>query len=97
MLQKLFGPKVYFDCGAARKKNKCPKKEGKERAALIFALLQKKECHSHIAPSDKKEWHSSFAPNFGSGAWERRSKECRSLTHWKTALIFSAVHVLLSR
>ena len=81
MLQKLFGPKVYFDYGAARKKRNVKKKEGKERAAPIFALLQKKECHSHIAPSDKKEWHSSFAPNFGSGARERRSKECRSLTH----------------
>ena len=76
ILQKLCCLKVYFNYGAARKK-----KEGKERAAPIFALLQKKECHSHIAPSDKKEWHSSFAPNFGSGARERRSKECRSLTH----------------
>ena len=41
-------------------KEKCQKKnirkkEGKKRAALIFALL-------------KKEWHSSFAFAFGSGA-----------------------------
>ena len=68
--------------GAGRKKINVQKMEGKERAAPIFALLQKKECHSHIAPSDKKEWHSSFAPNFGSGAQEWRSKEWRSLTHW---------------
>ena len=51
--------------------------EGEKRAAPSL----KKECHSHIAPFDKKEWHSSFALNLGSGARERRSKECRSLTH----------------
>ena len=28
---------------------------------------RKYDCHSHITPFDKKEWHSSFAPNFGSG------------------------------
>ena len=40
------------------------KKEGRS----FFRSSQKYECHSHIAPFDKKEWQSSFAPDFGSGA-----------------------------
>jgi hypothetical protein len=58
------------------------KKRGEKEGRSYFRSSQKYECHSQIAPFDKKEWHSSFAPDFGSGAQEWRSKECRSLTHW---------------
>jgi hypothetical protein len=30
-------------------------------AASLPLLVKKKECHSHFAPFDKKEWHSSLA------------------------------------
>jgi hypothetical protein len=43
------------------------KKKSERRGPLIFRSPQKYECHSHIAPFDKKEWHSSFPPYFGSG------------------------------
>jgi hypothetical protein len=61
-----------------QKEKKTEKKRGKRGPLPPL----KKECHSHIAPVDKKEWHSSFARNLGSGTHERRSKECRSCTHW---------------
>ena len=64
-----------------QKKRKPEKKEGEKRAAPLPLFTLKKEGHSHIAPDDKKEWHSSFARNLGSGTRERRSKECRSCTH----------------
>jgi hypothetical protein len=54
----------------------------KKRGGKEGRSPQKYEGHSHIAPGDKKEWHSSFARNLGSGTRERRSKECRSSTHW---------------
>ena len=57
------------------KKNVRKKKSGKKserRVPRIFSP-QKHECHSHIDPFDKKEWHSSFAPYFGSSAQEWRS------------------------
>ena len=42
---------------------KSREKEGRS----YFRSPQKYECHSHIARFDKKEWHSSFALNLGSG------------------------------
>ena len=62
---------------------KFQKKRVKEEGRSYFRSPQKYECHSHIAPLDKKEWHSSFAPYFGSGA-----QECRSLTHCLLPSIF---------
>ena len=59
---------VYLLKKNVRKKENFRKKEWKKRAAHF----------------DKKEWHSSFPPNLGGGTRERRSKECRSCTHWKT-------------
>jgi hypothetical protein len=64
-----------------KKVGKSQKKRGEKEGRSYFRSPQKYECHSHIAPFDKKEWHSSFAPDFVSGAQECRSKECRSLTH----------------
>jgi hypothetical protein len=64
-----------------KKVGKSQKKRGEKEGRSYFRSPQKYECHSHITPFDKKEWHSSFAPNIGSGAQEWRSKECRSLTH----------------
>ena len=66
-----------------KKVGKSQKKRGGKKDRSYFRSPQKYECHSHIASFDKKEWHSSFALNLGSGTRERRSKECRSLTHWK--------------
>ena len=44
------------------------------------------------------EWHSSFAPYFGSGAQECRSKECRSLTHClRPNMTYFWIKVLLLR
>ena len=63
------------------------KKRVKEEGRSYFRSTQKYVCHSHITPFDKKEWHSSFAPYFGSGAQEWRSKEWRSLTHCLTVRI----------
>ena len=64
-----------------KKVGKSQKKEGKKRAAHIFALLKNMSATPTLLLLIKKEWHSSFAPDFGSGAQEWRSKECRSLTH----------------
>ena len=64
-----------------KKSRKKSEKRGWKEGRSYFRSPQKYECHSHIAPFDKKEWHSSFAPNFGSGTQEWRSKEWRSLTH----------------
>ena len=64
-----------------KKVGKSQKKRGGKEGCSYFCSTQKYECHSHIAPFDKKEWHSSFTPDFGSGTQEWRSKECRSLTH----------------
>jgi hypothetical protein len=36
--------------------------------SVALLLLLKKEGHSHTSPFEKKEWHSSFALNLGSGA-----------------------------
>ena len=49
-----------------RKKKK--KKRGGKEGRSYCCSPQKYEGHSHIAPVDKKEWHSSFALNLGSGA-----------------------------
>ena len=49
------------------------KKRVKEEGRSYSRSLQKYECHSHIAHFDKKEWHSSFAPYFGSSAQEWHS------------------------
>jgi hypothetical protein len=57
----------------SEKKKISDKKRVKEEGSSYFRSPQKHECHSHIAPFDKKEWHSSFAPYFGSGAQEWRS------------------------
>ena len=62
------------------KKKTKKKRVGKEGHSYCHSP-QIYEGHSHIAPVDKKEWHSSFARNLGSGARERRSKECHSCTH----------------
>ena len=70
---------VYLLKKNVKKKENFRKKRVKEEGRSYFRSPQKYECHSHIAPFDKKEWHSSFAPNFGSGTQERRSKECRSI------------------
>jgi hypothetical protein len=44
-------------------KNKILEKKSEKRGPFIYSLPpQKYECHSHIAPFDKKEWHSSFTP-----------------------------------
>ena len=64
-----------------KKVGKSKKKRGEKEGRSYFRSPQKYECHSHIAPFDKKEWDSSFAPDFGSGTLEWQSKECRSLTH----------------
>ena len=72
---------VYLLKKNVRKKENFRKKRVKEEGRSYFRSPLKYECHSHIAPFDKKEWHSFFAPYFGSGAQEWRSKECRSLTH----------------
>ena len=64
-----------------KKVGKSLKKRGEKEGRSYFRSPQKYECHSHIAPFDKKEWHSSFAPYFGSGAQEWRSKEFRSLNN----------------
>jgi hypothetical protein len=56
-------------------KRKFQKKRVKE-CRSYFRSPQKYECHSLIAPFDKKEWHYSFAHYFGSGA-----QEWRTLTH----------------
>ena len=45
-----------------RKKENFRKKRVKEEGRSYFCSPQKYECHSHIAPFDKKEWRSSFAP-----------------------------------
>jgi hypothetical protein len=50
------------------------RKKREKRGPLICRSPQKYEGHSQIAPANKKEWHSSFAPNLG-------SKKCRSCTH----------------
>jgi hypothetical protein len=52
---------------------KVGKNNRKKEGHSYFRSPQKYECHSHIAPFEKKEWYSSFAPDFGSGAQERRS------------------------
>jgi len=70
-----------------QKKENFRKKRVKEEGRSYFRFPQKNECHSHIAPFDKKEWHSSFPPFFRSGAQEWRSKEWRSLTHWSKYLL----------
>ena len=80
-------------CSIARvykKSRKKSEKRGEKEGRSYFHSPQKSKCHSHIAPFDKKEWHSSFAPHFGSGAQEWRSKACRSLTHWFFRTIYSA-------
>jgi hypothetical protein len=52
-----------------KKVGKSQKKKREKRGPLIFFRSPKKyECRSHIAPFEKKEWHSSFAPDFGSAA-----------------------------
>jgi hypothetical protein len=57
------------------------KKRGIKEGRSKLSSPHKYEGHSHIAPFDKKDWHSYFALNLGSGTHERRSKECRSCTH----------------
>ena len=42
MLQKLFGPKVYFDYGAARKKRNVQKNGGKREGRSYFRSPPKK-------------------------------------------------------
>jgi hypothetical protein len=69
-----------------KKVGKSQKKRGEKEGRSYFRSPQKYECHSHITPFDKKEWHSSFAPDFGSGAQEWCSKECRSLTHCRNVI-----------
>jgi hypothetical protein len=64
-----------------KKSSKKSEKKREKEGCSYFRSPQKYECHSHTAPFDKKKCHSSFAPDFGSGAQEWRSKECRSLTH----------------
>jgi hypothetical protein len=46
----------------SEKKRILEKKRVKEEGRSYFCSPQKYECHSHIAPFDKKEWRSSFAP-----------------------------------
>ena len=58
------------------------KKRGIKEGRSWLRSPHKYEGHSHIAPFDKKEWHSYFALSLGSGTHERRSKECRSCTLW---------------
>ena len=58
---------VYLLKKNVRKKENFRKKRVKEEGRSYFRSPQENECHSHIAPFDKKEGHSSFAPYFGSG------------------------------
>ena len=62
-------------------KNSCPPKRGKKEDRSYFRSPQKYECHSHIAPFDKKEWHFSFALNFGSGTQESGAQKSAALVH----------------
>jgi hypothetical protein len=61
-----------------RKEKKCQKKLNfrrkrvKKEGRSYFCSPQKCEDHSHIASFDEKEWHSSFAPSFGSGVALKR-------------------------
>ena len=67
---------VYLLKKNVRKKENFRKKRVKEEGRSYFRSPQKYECHSHIAPFDKKEWQSSFAPNFRSGAhWANFNKK----------------------
>ena len=74
---------VYLLKKNVRKKDNFRKKRVKEEGRSYFRSPQKYECHSHIAPFDKKEWHSSFAPDFGSGA-----QKSAALEHIDERLLF---------
>ena len=49
-----------------KKVEKSQKKRVKKEGHSYISFPQKYECHSLNTP--KKEWQSSFAPNFGNGA-----------------------------
>ena len=59
---------VYLLKKNVKKKENFRKKRVKEKGRSYFCTPQKYEWHSRKAPFDKKEWHYSFAPYFGSGA-----------------------------
>ena len=58
--------------------DQCVKRSRFCRVLLRFCFLAKKECHFHIAPFEKREWHSFIALSSkdGSGTQEWCSKEC---------------------
>ena len=60
-------------------KRKFQKKKSERRGPLIFSLSSKK----WVPLPFRSFWWKGVALLFRSLFWEWRSKECRSLTHWK--------------